>query len=121
MHGAEIHRFTTVLETNAQPDGGWEVVTRDGTVYADGRCEYFASLSDAERRGIFESAQETLQSQLTLPAAIGLLIFFVFALQCISTVAVMRRETNGWKWPILQFSYMLALAYLGALAAYQLF
>ena len=44
-------------------------------------------------------------------------IFFVFALQCMSTVAIMRRETAGWKWPVLQFSDMLGLAYLGALAA----
>ena len=54
--------------------------------------------------------QETLRRDLTLPAAIGLLVFFAFALQCMSTVAVMRRETGGWKWPILQFSYMLFLA-----------
>ena len=61
--------------------------------------------------------QETLRRDLTLPAAIGLLVFFAFALQCMSTVAVMRRETGGWKWPILQFSYMLFLAYSGAFVA----
>jgi ferrous iron transport protein B len=58
--------------------------------------------------------QENLQQQLDLGAALGLLVFFVFALQCMSTVAVMRRETAGWKWPALQFGYMLALAYGGA-------
>jgi ferrous iron transport protein B len=61
--------------------------------------------------------QAVLQQQLDLGAAVGLLIFFVFALQCMSTIAVMRRETAGWKWPILQFSYMLSLAYLGAFVA----
>jgi len=65
--------------------------------------------------------QETLRRDLTLPAAIGLLVFFAFALQCMSTVAVMRRETGGWKWPILQFSYMLFLAYSGAFIAVQIF
>ncbi len=65
--------------------------------------------------------QETLRRDLTLPAAIGLLVFFAFALQCMSTVAVMRRETGGWKWPILQFSYMLFLAYSGAFIAVRLF
>ena len=60
------------------------------------------------------SLQDNLQSHLDLGAAIGLLIFFAFALQCMSTVAVMRRETAGWKWPALQFGYMLALAYTGA-------
>ena len=65
--------------------------------------------------------QETLRRDLTLPAAIGLLVFFAFALQCMSTVAVMRRETGGWKWPILQFFYMLFLAYSGAFVAVRIF
>ncbi len=65
--------------------------------------------------------QETLRRDLTLPSAIGLLVFFAFALQCMSTVAVMRRETGGWKWPILQFSYMLFLAYSGAFIAVRIF
>ena len=61
--------------------------------------------------------QDALTRDLDLGSAVGLLIFFVFALQCMSTVAVMRRETGGWKWPILQFVYMLALAYVGAFTA----
>lgn len=61
--------------------------------------------------------QENLQSQLDLGGAVGLLVFFAFALQCMSTVAVMRRETAGWKWPALQFGYMLVLAYAGAFVA----
>ncbi len=61
--------------------------------------------------------QERLRQDLDLGSAVGLLIFFVFALQCMSTVAVMRRETAGWKWPALQFGYMLGLAWLGAWAA----
>ena len=61
--------------------------------------------------------QERLQSHLDLGSAVALLVFFAFALQCMSTVAVMKRETAGWKWPILQWSYMLALAYGGAYLA----
>ncbi|MGI9625972.1 MAG: ferrous iron transporter B [Longimicrobiales bacterium] len=61
--------------------------------------------------------REALQRDLDLGSAVGLLIFFVFALQCMSTVAVMRRETGGWKWPIAQFTYMLVLAYAGAFVA----
>jgi ferrous iron transport protein B len=61
--------------------------------------------------------QDVLKRDLDLGAAVGLLVFFVFALQCTSTIAVMRRETAGWKWPALQFSYMLALAWLGAWVA----
>lgn len=58
-----------------------------------------------------------LQRDMDLGSAVALLVFFAFALQCMSTVAVMRRETGGWRWPSLQFAYMLALAYLGAWAA----
>lgn len=61
--------------------------------------------------------QTALQQDLDLGSAVALLIFFVFALQCMSTVAVMRRETGGWRWPVLQFMYMLALAYAGAWVA----
>ncbi|MEQ9569842.1 MAG: ferrous iron transport protein B, partial [Longimicrobiales bacterium] len=64
--------------------------------------------------------QQALQNQLDLGGAVALLVFFAFALQCLSTVAVMRRETAGWKWPILQFSYMLALAWVGAFVANRL-
>lgn len=61
--------------------------------------------------------QSALQGYLDLGAAVGLLVFFTFALQCVSTIAVMRRETAGWKWPALQFGYMTALAYVGAFLA----
>jgi ferrous iron transport protein B len=65
--------------------------------------------------------QDALAEAMTPAAAIGLLIFFAFALQCMSTVAVMRRETGGWKWPVLQFTYMLLLAYVGAFVAVRVF
>ena len=58
-----------------------------------------------------------LHHDLTLGGAVALLVFFAFAMQCMSTIAVVRRETGGWKWPILQFGYMTVLAYGGALAA----
>jgi len=61
--------------------------------------------------------QAALKEDLDLGGAVALLVFFAFALQCMSTVAVMRRETAGWRWPALQFGYMLALAYGGAFLA----
>jgi ferrous iron transport protein B len=70
----------------------------------------------AEEEGALE-LQAALKRHLDLGAAVGLLVFFVFALQCMSTVAVMRRETAGWKWPALQFGYMLTLAWVGAFLA----
>ena len=51
--------------------------------------------------------------------ALTLMVFFVLAMQCMSTLAVVRRETNSWSWPIFMFAYMTALAYLAALITYQ--
>jgi ferrous iron transport protein B len=62
--------------------------------------------------------QTALQHELTLPAAVALLVFFAFAMQCMSTLAVVRRETNSWKWPAAQFAYMTVVAYVSAYAAY---
>jgi ferrous iron transport protein B len=67
-----------------------------------------------------EGVQAALHHDLTMGGAVALLIFFAFAMQCISTIAVVRRETGGWKWPILQFGYMTVLAYAGAFAAFHL-
>jgi ferrous iron transport protein B len=56
------------------------------------------------------------------PATVAsLLVFFVFALQCTSTLAVMRRETNSWRWPLFAFGYLLALAYAASFVTYRLF
>jgi ferrous iron transport protein B len=55
--------------------------------------------------------QTALHHDMTLGGALALMIFFAFAMQCTSTMAVVRRETNSWKWPAAQFLYMLALAY----------
>jgi ferrous iron transport protein B len=51
--------------------------------------------------------------------ALSLMVFFVLACQCMSTVAIVRRETNSWRWPIFMVGYMLALAYVGSLITYQ--
>ena len=56
----------------------------------------------------------------TLATGISLMLFYAFAMQCMSTVAVVRRETKSWKWPIIQFTYMGVLAYLASLIAYQI-
>lgn len=65
--------------------------------------------------------QARLQSSMEFGSAVALLVFFALALQCISTIAVMRKETGGWKWPALQFGYMLVLAYVGAFIAQVMF
>lgn len=56
----------------------------------------------------------------TLASGVSLLVFYVFAMQCMATLAVVKRETKSWKWPLIQVAYMGVLAYLGAFIAYQL-
>ena len=63
--------------------------------------------------------QAALRHDLTLGGAMALVVFFAFALQCTSTLAIVRREMNSWKWPALQFAYMGVLAYVAALATNQ--
>ena len=55
----------------------------------------------------------------SVATAVSLILFYLFAMQCMSTVAVTKRETGGWKWPLVQFGYMTVLAYVAALIAYQ--
>ena len=63
--------------------------------------------------------QNALRRELTPAGAMALLVFFAFAMQCASTLAVVRRETNSWKWPIVQFVYMTVVAYVSAFAVNQ--
>jgi ferrous iron transport protein B len=56
----------------------------------------------------------------SLPTALAFLAWFVFAPQCLSTLAVMRKETNGWKWPLFAFAYLMVLAYLAAGLTYHI-
>jgi ferrous iron transport protein B len=63
--------------------------------------------------------QAALRHDMTLGGAIALVVFFAFAMQCTSTLAVVRRETNSWKLPALQFAYMTVVAYVAALLTNQ--
>ncbi|MGZ8541370.1 MAG: nucleoside recognition domain-containing protein, partial [Chitinophagaceae bacterium] len=56
----------------------------------------------------------------SLATGISLMLFYVFAMQCMSTLAIVKRETRSWKWPIIQLIYMTGLAYIAGLIAYQL-
>ena len=64
--------------------------------------------------------QAALRHDITLGGAIALVVFFAFAMQCTSTLAVVRRETNSWKFPALQFAYMTGVAYVAALLTNQI-
>jgi len=63
--------------------------------------------------------QAALRHDITLGGAIALVVFFAFAMQCTSTLIIVRRETNTWKLPALQFAYMTTVAYVAALVANQ--
>jgi ferrous iron transport protein B len=55
-----------------------------------------------------------------LPVALSIMVFFALCAQCAATLAVIRRETNSWRWPAFTFVYMTTLAYVGALLTYQI-
>ncbi len=61
----------------------------------------------------------TKKPLFNLATGISLLLFYAFAMQCASTIAIVKKETNGWMWPSIQFIFMSGLAYIAALAAYQ--
>jgi len=61
-----------------------------------------------------QSLAERLQGRWSLPTALAFLAWFVFAPQCISTIAITRRETNGWRWPLFMVGYLFVLAYVAA-------
>jgi ferrous iron transport protein B len=63
--------------------------------------------------------QDTEQPVFTVPVALSLMVFFALCCQCASTLAVIRRETRSWRWPVFTFVYMTALAYAGALVTFQ--
>jgi len=87
-----------------------------GTVYAVGDEADESTLSNRLKSATWPDGAPVF----TLPMVIGLLIFYACCLQCAATLAVIRRETNSWRWPIFAWLYMTALGYVGALLAYQL-
>jgi ferrous iron transport protein B len=79
-------------------------VSAIGTVYA---------IDDKDGSGT-DRITDQIRGRWTLPTALAFLMWFVFAPQCISTIAVTRRETNGWKWPLFMVGYLFAAAYVMA-------
>jgi ferrous iron transport protein B len=77
---------------------------------------YAVGATDEEERA--RGLSEQLKSRWSLATALAFLAWFVFAPQCMSTIAVTRRETNGWRWPAFMMAYLFALAYLFAGAVY---
>ena len=84
-------------------------VSAIATVYA---------IDQTDEAQLEQSLAERLGGNWPLPTALAFLAWFVFAPQCISTIAVTRRETNGWKWPLFMVGYLFTLAYVAAGATY---
>src|ERR1700712_2952352 len=77
---------------------------------------YAVAATDDDQRAM--KLGDTLKARWTLPMALAFLAWFVFAPQCLSTIAVARRETNGWKWPMFMLGYLFVMAYIAAGATY---
>jgi len=93
-------------------------VSTMSTVYNLGQGEAEEKSGDLEK--ILPLQKRADGSKIFTPlTAISLMVFYVFALQCVSTVAIVRRETNSWKWPVFQWLYMGALAWVLAFITYQ--
>jgi ferrous iron transport protein B len=93
------------------------IVATLAQIHAVGDAADFDGLREALRRDLDPA---TGRPVVTLPVALSLLVFFVFALQCTSTIVVMARETGSWRWPALAFAYMLTLAWLGSFATFHI-
>ena len=92
------------------------VVAVLGTIYAVG-----GEADEETLRGRIQAATHPDGSPVfTLPMVLGLLVFYAWCLQCAATLAVIRRETNSWRWPVFAWSYMTALGYSAALLIFQL-
>jgi ferrous iron transport protein B len=94
------------------------LVSTLGLVYGVGRGadEESVPLREALKK---EIDPRTLKPVYTPLVGLSLMVFFVLACQCMSTLAVVRRETGSWKWPAFMFGYMTVLAYAGSFIVYQ--
>ncbi len=91
------------------------VVAVMGTIYAVGEKAEEVSLVHKLRSAAWPDGRPVF----TLPMVLGLLLFYAWCLQCAATLAVIRRETNSWRWLIFAWTYMTVLGYTGALLIYQ--
>ncbi len=87
------------------------------TIYSIGSSEDTFTIQEKMAQEVRPGTNEKVYTPAT---SWSLLLFYVFAMQCMSTLAVVKRETKSWKWPIIQFVFMTALAYLSSFLVYQL-
>jgi ferrous iron transport protein B len=94
------------------------VIATLGVIYnlGDDEDENSEPLAETLRAATWEGSDQPV---FNIPVALSVMVFFALCAQCASTLAVLRRETNSWRWPAFTFVYMTTLAYLGALLTYQ--
>ncbi|HLH80303.1 MAG TPA: nucleoside recognition domain-containing protein, partial [Chthonomonas sp.] len=93
-------------------------VSTMGTIYNVADTDSSAGQADLGRRMQADVDPTTGKHVFTPLVAVCLMIYYVLAMQCMSTVAVVRKETNGWKWPLFQIAYMTALAWIVTFSVY---
>jgi ferrous iron transport protein B len=131
LENSYIGQFGKAIEPAIQPLGyDWKIgialltsfaarevfVGTMATLYSVGGEENEGPLKEKMRAAVRPNGQPLY----TLATGVSLMLFYVFAMQCMSTLAVVRRETRSWKWPMIQLVYMTALAYIMSFVAYQL-
>lgn len=93
------------------------IIATLGTIYSLGGDV------DEDSEGLISALQDAKwpdgRPVYNLAVALSIMVFFALCAQCVSTLLVIRRETNSWRWPIFSFVYMTGLAYFGALVTYQ--
>ncbi len=95
------------------------VVGTLGVIYhlGEGQDEESESLRDTLRSATWPATQRKV---FNVPVALSLMVFYALCAQCAATLAIIRRETGTWRWPVFTFLYMTSLAYVGALVTYQI-
>ncbi len=130
IRGSAIGYMGRILEPVMQPLGfDWKIsaglvsafaareviISTLGIIYSVADAEEGVALRDALKADRYPDGRPVF----TPLVAVSLLVFFVFALQCMSTLAIARRETNTWRWPLVMWLYMTILAYIASLLVYQ--
>jgi len=133
LNNSLLGRFGRLVEPAVMPLGwDWKIgvgviasfpareviIATLGTIYSLGAD---VDENDEGLRGTLQAAKwPDGRKVFTIPVALSIMVFFALCAQCVSTLMVIRRETNSWKWPIFSFVYMTTLAWLAALLTYQI-
>jgi ferrous iron transport protein B len=133
LEGSYVGRAGRAIEPLVRPLGfDWKIgigllssmlqrevfVSTMGTIYNVENPDGEGSVSLQERLRQ-EANPVTGTPGFTLLTAVCLMVYYLFAMQCLSTVAIVRKETNGWKWPLVQVGYMTSLAYAATFLVYR--